>query len=460
MEQQHHQGFCRFSHSLSADGAGGSTSQPMMRLCITSTTGSPVELTVPRGETAEGLKTRISQKLRLQTDRIVLLHKNRHLVIGKLMEQGVTDGSKLTLVPVIESGLACPTARERTMRGVLESLTEVQINDFLSGRSPLTLSIGTGAPMMYVQLQLSAQQDVKELQQDRDSKALSSCQLQTGPLTSGTVSQPDSASTLTSTGPATSQIFSPAQLSTDSSSFVQCHTQKPRSSSHSSSCAPPVTCHSPSFLGPAHKPPSPSGLPHCSSPLQANTPVCSGRPFGYSPRPSSPASASTFSERDVTAKQPGAVIESFVSHSPGVFSGTFSGTLAPSRQDGVNNPRHGITIILQILQDLLRAAYHHQGAPTSPPPLCCSPPNHPTSQVTSEEQCKAKSRAPLTQEMEHSAGKESQVLRSSTEENKTLHCKLEHLQLLMHQRRLRRRTRRSSNLYQSARPNQQRHYCS
>lgn len=48
-----------------------------MRLSVTSTTGSPVELTVPRGETVEGLKTHISQTLRLHTDRIVLLYRDR-----------------------------------------------------------------------------------------------------------------------------------------------------------------------------------------------------------------------------------------------------------------------------------------------------------------------------------------------------------------------------------------------
>ncbi|KAF0047047.1 hypothetical protein F2P81_000680 [Scophthalmus maximus] len=71
-------------------------------------------------------------------------------------------------------------------------------------------------------------------------------------------------------------------------------------------------------------------------------------------------------------RQPGAVIESFVNHSPGVFSGTFS-------------------------------------------------------------------------------GEERRPLGSSTEEDHTLHCKLEHLQSLMHQRRLRRRTRRNS---QTSRPYQ------
>lgn len=76
MEQQ--RGVCRVPGGRSAPrGAGVSPGQPTMRLAVTSTTGSPVELTIPRGETVEGLRTHISRRLRLQTDRIVLVHKHR-----------------------------------------------------------------------------------------------------------------------------------------------------------------------------------------------------------------------------------------------------------------------------------------------------------------------------------------------------------------------------------------------
>lgn len=48
-----------------------------MRLSIMSTTGSLLELTIAQGESVEGLRKQISKKLRLQTDRMVLLHKDR-----------------------------------------------------------------------------------------------------------------------------------------------------------------------------------------------------------------------------------------------------------------------------------------------------------------------------------------------------------------------------------------------
>lgn len=48
-------------------------------------------------------------------------------------------------------------------------------------------------------------------------------------------------------------------------------------------------------------------------------------------------------------------------------SSILSGTLAPCSQSGFSHPRRGVAIILQILNDLLRAAYHHQGAPVPHP---------------------------------------------------------------------------------------------
>uniref|UniRef100_A0A665X448 Ubiquitin-like domain-containing protein n=1 Tax=Echeneis naucrates TaxID=173247 RepID=A0A665X448_ECHNA len=354
--------------------------QDTMRLAITSTTGSPVELTVPRGETVEGLRTRISQRLRLQTDRILLLHKDRQLSVGKLLDLGVADGSKLTLVPVIEAGLCSTVKAERTVMDVLERFKLYTcISDFLSGRSPLTINLGIGAQTMYVQLQLS-EQDAKKLQQDGE----------------GTV-----------------------QSSTA-------------------------------------------------------TPICSAASTGSSSRPPSPVPASTFEKVSLTYstanpsalihaspsaelyRQPGAVIDSFVSHSPGVFSGTFSGTLAPQSQS-ISHPRRGIAIILQILNDLLRAASSHQRAP-APLRQHCPVPSHPVSPVPAEEPSKARGKPLVVQRTEH-LSKETYPLQTSTEEDQTLQCKLERLQFLMHQQRLRRQTRRSSHFSKTSHPYQHRHHC-
>ncbi|XP_049889610.1 midnolin-like [Epinephelus moara] len=472
-QQQQQRGLCSFTPGERAGcGAAVSTGQSTMRLSITSTTGSPVELTVPRGETVEGLRTHISEKLRLQTDRIVLLYRDRQLTAGKLLDLGVADGSKLILVPAIEAGLVCSTARAgRTMMDVLESLTEVQISDFLSGRSPLTINLGIGAHMMYVQLQLSAQ-NVAALQQHQELRAGSSSELQTSPPPATRMSHPDSR------GSTISQTSTPAPDSSDCTPSIRLSAQKHKTffnstapTSHSHTSAPPHRPHPPHSMytsSPVLSPPSfPSGCPHPSSPPPAATPVCSAAPTGAFPGPRSPAPASTFKESNVHAssstaelcKKPGAVIESFVSHSPGVFSGTFSGTLAPCSQSAISHPRRGISIILQILNDLLRAAYHHQGAQPTPPHLHCPDSNPAASPLlTPEEPNKAQSKTLATQRPENlskTPGEDSPPICSSTQENQTLHCKLERLQFLMHQRRLRRRTRRNS---QTSHPYQQRHH--
>ncbi|XP_038558338.1 midnolin-like [Micropterus salmoides] len=485
-QQQQQRGPCSFTPGRSACcEAGVSSAQPTMRLSITSTTGSPVELTVPRGETVEGLRTHISQKLRLQTDRIVLLYRDRKLTSGKLLELGIADGSKLTLVPVIEAGLVCSTAgAERTMMDVLQSLTEVQISDFLSGRSPLTINLGIGAHMMYVQLQLSAQ-NVEELQQHRDLAAGSCSELQTGLPAAVRMSSSPLAWSTNTTGSNTSPV-SQSILTSDSTSSVQFSPLRPRSSfnstaptSHSSTTGSGVICHhhsSPHQSCPPHSTHTsspilstslPSGCPRPSCPPQAATPVCSPVPTGFLPGPQSPVPASAFKEGNVHAssaadlcKQPGAVIDSFVNHSPGLFSGTFSGTLAPCSQSSSSHLRSGISVILQILNDLLRAAYRHQGARPTLPHLHCPAPNPSVScPLTAEEQSKAKSKTLVTQRPEQlskTPGEETCSLHTSTQENRALHCKLERLQFLMHQRRLRRRTRRNSHLSPTSHPYQYR----
>lgn len=447
--------------------AAVSTGQPTMRLSVTSTTGTPVELTVPRGETVEGLRTHISHKLRLQTDRIVLLFRDKQLTAGRLLDLGVADGSKLTLLPAIEAGLVCSTSRaERSMMDVLESLTEVQIGDFLSGRSPLTINLGIGAHMMYVQLQLSAQ-NVAELQQHKDLRAGSSSDLHTGVPTAARTSPPDSSNKTTGS---TSETSPRAPDSSDSTSVIQSSAQRPRTSLNSTAADTSVLSHQ-SFL--PHSPntsspvPSTASLPfgcqHPSSPQPAATPVCSPAPTDSIPGPRSPASASTLKESNVHAsstaelnKPPGAVIESLVSPSPGVFSGTFSGTLAPCSQSGFSHPRRGIGIILQIFNDLLKASYHHQGAQPAPPNQPHCPDVNPPASREGPSKAKSKTLEPQrTERLGKTPGEESHRTCSPTQENQTLHCKLERLQILMQQRRLRRRTRRYS---QTSHPYQHHHH--
>ncbi|XP_052391642.1 midnolin [Carassius gibelio] len=350
-----------------------------MTLSISSTTGTRFELSVPRDETVQGLKRRLSEKLRVPGERLLLLHRDTRLISGKLLDFGVSDGSRLTLVPSVEAGLMSQSSRsEQSVVQALETLSDAQVSDFLSGRSPLTLALRVGDHMMFVQLQLASQPSV-------------------------------------SRGPA-----GPNQTPTGAVS------SETPSDSHQR--APDVTERD-------NAPPSPH-VHHAHS-TQSPAPALHSHPVSHALPPQSPAQAPPCTQAGTPSPRqrcrPGAVIESLVNHSPGVFSGTFSGTLHPNCQDSSGRPRRDISTILQILNDLLSATQHCQGSPPTlthlrcPPTSPCSPPPSPTS--------------PL---QPHTLLRRPSGERLRQTENKATRCKVEQLRLLLQQRRLRRKARRDT----------------
>ncbi|XP_014474695.1 PREDICTED: midnolin-A isoform X2 [Dinoponera quadriceps] len=121
---------------------------------ITPTTGGQFELTVDRNDTVENLKKIISKRLKVVKERICLLHRERQLREGTLEENGLQHGSRLTLLPSVETGLLAQRPEQSVMQA-LESLNDSQVNDFLSGKAPLNLTMRLGDHMMLIQLQLS-----------------------------------------------------------------------------------------------------------------------------------------------------------------------------------------------------------------------------------------------------------------------------------------------------------------
>uniref|UniRef100_A0A8B9FPB7 Midnolin n=1 Tax=Amazona collaria TaxID=241587 RepID=A0A8B9FPB7_9PSIT len=381
--------------------------EPPMNLYINTTTGTRYELSVPAEETVEGLKRRLSQRLKVPKERLALLHKESRLSSGKLQDLGVVEGSKLTLVPTVEAGLMSQASRpEQSVMQALESLTETQVNDFLSGRSPLTLALRVGDHMMFVQLQLAAQQSSGQLQHrhliasrgEPGAAASPHCRTLHGGAGSGFTRIP--------------VVPASCQQSPAPGMF--------RSHGASARCLPSVQVE--------------CGTRSSSSP-------------GSSPAPAA------------RSRKPGAVIESFVNHAPGVFSGTFSGTLHPNCQDSSGRPRRDIGTILQILNDLLSATRHYQGMPQSLTQLRCqtqfssssssSPPASPdlATKTTSEPLPAAAASPPLhpvvqCQSQIRMCKPSGDRLRQT--ENRATRCKVERLQLLMQQKRLRRKARRDA----------------
>lgn len=232
------------------------TAHRPVRLTICPTTGGQYQLSVSPLESVVGIKCTLARKLRLHAERMSLLHKDRLLVHGNLLDNQVSDGSHLTLVPNMETGTANTRSNCRVMQA-LENLSETQVNDFLTGRAPLLLAMKLGEHMMFVQLQLSTS---------------------------------------------------------------SCNTR--RRMSHNGSPA------------------------HCSSTINSSAtprekPRCACNPASVSPVPGS---------------TPGAIIDSVNHLGQGVYSGTFSGTLDPSMQDSTGRPKRDVNTILQILNDLLQAS--------------------------------------------------------------------------------------------------------
>ncbi|XP_076977476.1 midnolin isoform X3 [Tamandua tetradactyla] len=399
---------CRRGAPGSACELGPVAEAAPMSLAIHSTTGTRYELSVPPDETVEGLRKRLSQRLKVPKERLALLHKDTRLSSGKLQELGVGDGSKLTLVPTVEAGLMSQAFRpEQSVMQALESLTETQVSDFLSGRSPLTLALRVGDHMMFVQLQLAAQHAPLQHRHVLAAAAAAAAAARGDPSITTPVSspcRPMSSTTRVSPVPTSPAPASPSPVT--AGSF--------RSHAASTACPEQADC----------SPPASSGASTTSTP-------------GGSPAP--------------RTRKPGAVIESFVNHAPGVFSGTFSGTLHPNCQDSSGRPRRDIGTVLQILNDLLSATRQYQGMPPSLTQLRCHAQCAPTSPApdlapksTSCEKLPAAPPASLLQGQSQIRMCKPPGDRLRQTENRATRCKVERLQLLLQQKRLRRKARRDA----------------
>ncbi|XP_066248246.1 midnolin isoform X1 [Euwallacea similis] len=140
------------------------TSNPISQGCgpdtrinvqVSPTTGGDFFISVASDITVEHLKKLISKRLKLPRDRICLLFRDKQLQDGKLFHYGVADGSKIILLPNVETGLTNQRPEVGIMQA-LESLNETQVNEFLCGKAPLNLSMRLGDHMMLIQLQLSS----------------------------------------------------------------------------------------------------------------------------------------------------------------------------------------------------------------------------------------------------------------------------------------------------------------
>uniref|UniRef100_A0A8C4RA80 Ubiquitin-like domain-containing protein n=1 Tax=Eptatretus burgeri TaxID=7764 RepID=A0A8C4RA80_EPTBU len=184
------------------------------------------------------------------------------------------------------------------------------------------------------------------------------------------------------------------------------------------------------------------GRPEAAQPVSGSAP-----PVAHPPHPPPPPPPSA------PPRNYGTVIDSFVSHSPGVFSGTFSGTLHPSCQDTSGEPRKDVATVLRILSDLLSAAHvYRRGSVSMSQHLAQSPTTTTAAAGISPSKPELLNQGPsnTSQPLGLHLPPLSPRASSGSSENGDSHevqmtrCKVQHLQKLMHQRRLQRKLRRDA----------------
>ncbi|KAF2365210.1 Ubiquitin domain, partial [Trinorchestia longiramus] len=81
----------------------------MLSVQVHATTGNIYYLRVAHSDTIDYIRRIIAKKTKLSKERILLLYKDRQLRDGSLEEHNIRDGSKLHLVPSVETGLLVST---------------------------------------------------------------------------------------------------------------------------------------------------------------------------------------------------------------------------------------------------------------------------------------------------------------------------------------------------------------
>uniref|UniRef100_H2YCM6 Ubiquitin-like domain-containing protein n=1 Tax=Ciona savignyi TaxID=51511 RepID=H2YCM6_CIOSA len=414
-------------------------------LSVCPTTGGNFELEIGSDDSIEGLRRKIARHLQTPRERLTILFKEKVLSNGTLLDHRIQDGNKITLLPTVESGFSSTVqGTQQSIIQAIESLSDVQvsadiktgrfareglskqfsaeakrprfrnpsdgtdrsvqlfvIDDFLSGRSPLTLALRVGDHMMFVQLQLEqsmVQGGTPPSPHPTSSagESCNSCKGQVGlqapivaPCRTGESPVPNNEPEL--------PLPSSPELASEISSIV--HAAKHHSSSESSS----YHRRSSTKVPPPHTTISPTVAP--------------------------PA---------------GACIDSFTTHGPGIFSGTFSGSLHPNIQDTDGRPKRDPQTILQILTDLLSATNHYQQSiptpPTLPPAIhATSVPQHPLLPPPL-----TPTRTPSRTTHDVISRPAVNRLKQLLQENNTTRSKLQQLTHMMKQRKLRRKMRREA----------------
>ncbi|BET02369.1 Midnolin [Nesidiocoris tenuis] len=423
------------SACVCSNGCGCSAESGNIIVSVTPTTGGQFDLSVTKNDSIENLKKLISKRLKVPKERICLLHRERQLRGGTLQENQLVNGSRLTLLPSIETGLLAQRPEQSVMQA-LESLNDSQVNDFLSGKAPLNLTMRLGDHMMLIQLQLSS-----VAPNGAGSSSGSSVKRSNngGSASVATTSSIKSSSSVGSLSVPQVAVAAPAPLRhptaipsssgganprTSTAGIVDCSCGGAAGASGASNLS--VTSADATAASPATGKPvlDTKALVEASRNLTQTLKQLSSEVF-------TSKSSDLAEDASSLKRRQGAIIESMHHHGKGVYSGTFSGTLNPALQDRFGRPKRDISTIIHILNDLLCAtpqyrAATHEPAKQSPPSSTIS------TATTASSSTSCSSESSLTSD--HVA---------ESDENRATRGKMERLRLVLGQRRERRRAMRA-----------------
>ena len=353
-------------------------------LHINPATGGAFTLTVKNNISVADLTHLVARKMQMPKEKINLIFNEKTLKWGTILEAGLKDGSKLSLIPNVKTGFAAGLQNtEQSIVQAIEGLSDKQIDEFLSGRAPLTLALRVDDHMMFVQLQLEQQQEDGNSNNKSSSKnhhtQISSAVIthngqatnnQTAFLKAQTQAAQNHAQNLQAQL-RQKQLIAAKNLeiqsqrliadlmskfpAKDVESVLQNGQLSPFMTSELTKIGIDVSIYN-----------------NLLAQISANRAIIlqQARQRAVAEQQQEVIRRQAAIEQnknnkennDNNLKKPGACINTFVRHGPGVFSGTFSGSLHPSIQDENGKPKRDPKTILQILNDLLSATQNYQGS--------------------------------------------------------------------------------------------------
>ncbi|CAH1990520.1 unnamed protein product [Acanthoscelides obtectus] len=350
------------SHSSNNPIHQGCGSNSQIKIHVSPTTGGDFHLSVEPNTTVENLKKIVSKRLKVPRDRICLLFRDKQLQEGNLVQHGISEGSRITLLPNVETGLIAQRPEIGIMQA-LESLNDTQVTEFLCGKAPLNLSMRLGDHMMLIQLQLSTA---------------------AGAAAAAAVSSSNRPSTST-------------QHTASASGPSQSIQQQSTSTGVSSS----TVTNPPSLLQASRN------LQHTLRRLSAD--VFSGRERG---------------------------------RRESVYSGTFSGALNPALQDPKGRPRRDVATIVHILNDLLCSVPELRRVATTRRSATSTVDESGAHSLRDEQKVGEEMESDIVTNASTSTATPVGGTDSCEDQNSRTRGKLEHLRLVMGERRERRRQRK------------------